>query len=124
MTQQEISPAEWHVMNIIWERRRATASEIIEKLSKSQEWTAATIRTFLHRLVKKGAITFEEDGNRYIYRALITRRASVKQAGKSFLHTVFSGETGPLVTHFVQSSKLTSGEIQQLRDLLDRKESK
>lgn len=124
MTLPELSQSEWQVMNVIWDNRRVTASDIIKTLSDSQEWTPATIRTFLHRLVKKGAITYEEDGNRYIYRAVITRRASVNQAGKSFLRTVFSGETGPLITHFVQSSKLSPDEIQQLRELLDRKDSK
>lgn len=111
-------------MNVVWQDQPVTASDVIKSLSESQEWTAATIRTFLHRLVKKGAIEYEEDGNRYVYRAAISRGASVKQASKSFLHAVFSGETGPLITHFVKSSKLSPDEIQQLRDLLDRKESK
>ena len=124
MSHPEISQSEWQVMNVIWQQQPVTASEIIKTLSGPSGWTAATIRTFLHRLVKKGALDFEQQGNRYVYRAAITRRASIKQAGKSFLKSVFSGETGPLITHFVKSSRLTAEEIQTLRDLLDRKESR
>ena len=124
MSQPEISQSEWQVMNVVWQQQPVTASEIIKSLSVSNDWTAATIRTFLHRLVKKGVLEFEEEGNRYLYRAAVTRGATIKQASKSFLQSVFSGESGPLITHFVKSSRLTSEEIQQLRDLLDRKESK
>jgi BlaI family penicillinase repressor len=119
----EISNAEWQVMNVVWEKQPVTARTIIDELSDSNAWTPATIRTFLHRLVKKGALTFTQDGNRYLYRAAVTRSATVKHAGKSFLASVFSGEGAPLLTHFVKSTKLSSEEIQQLRDLLAKKES-
>lgn len=118
----EISPSEWQVMNIVWNEQPVTASVIIEQLSSSRKWTAATIRTFLHRLVKKEALTYTEDGNRYLYRAAITRASTVKQASRSFLSSVFAGETAPLLTHFVKSSSLSAEEIQELRNLLDAKE--
>ena len=84
-------------------------------------WTAATIRTFLHRLIKKGALKFEQDGNRYLYRAAIPRTATIKKASRSFLQSVFDGQSGPLISHFVKNGSLTSEEIEQLRELLDRK---
>ena len=124
MTDQvDISTAEWLVMNIVWDRQPVTASDIIKSLA-DQPWTSATIRTFLHRLVKKGALKFEEEGNRYLYSSAIQRRSVVKNASKSFLKSVFDGQTGPLITHFVRSEKLSSEEIQQLRELLDEKESR
>jgi len=124
MERPEISNAEWQVMNIIWDTQPTTASEIIKRLAESNQWTPATIRTFLHRLVKKGALTFEEDGNRYLYRAAVKRNSTIRHAGRSFLSSVFDGQSGPLLTHFVKDSKLTPEEIQQLKDLLDQKEPK
>lgn len=124
MTRPDISNAEWQVMNVVWDIQPTTASKIIQQLAKTKEWTPATIRTFLHRLVKKGALTYEEDGNRYLYRAAVTRRATVKLAGRSFLSSVFSGQSAPLLTHFVKDSKLSAAEIKNLRALLDDKEAK
>ncbi len=120
----EISTSEWQVMNAVWENQPTTASEIIKLLATDNDWTPATVRTFLHRLVKKGALSFEKDGNRYLYRAAITKSSTVKHASRSFLSSVFAGETGPLLTHFVKSSKLTPDQIQELRDLLEEKDSK
>lgn len=119
----EISNSEWQVMNVIWQHQPVTAGKVIKELSPSQSWTAATIRTFLHRLVKKGALTYKKDGNRYLYRAAITRAATIKRASRSFLSSVFGGESAPLLTHFVKSSSLTAEQIQELRQLLEEKES-
>lgn len=109
-------------MNVVWETQPTTASKIIKQLGPLNEWTAATVRTFLHRLVKKGALTYEQDGNRYLYRAAVTKAATIKHASKSFLSSVFSGETGPLLTHFVKSSKLTAEQIEELQSLLQEKD--
>ncbi len=119
----EISQSEWQVMNVVWRQQPVPASEIIKALSKSQKWTAATIRTFLHRLVKKGALEYEAEGNRYLYQASVTRNATIKQASKSFMHSVFDGRSGPMITHFVKSSRLSPAEIEELRSLLDQKDS-
>ena len=120
----EISPAEWQVMNVVWEKQPVTAANVIKELAASNDWTAATVRTFLHRLVKKGALDYEQDGNRYLYRAAVSKAATIKQASRSFLSSVFGGESGPLLTHFVKSSKLSTEEIQVLREMLNEKESK
>lgn len=122
MDRPEISNAEWQVMNIIWDTQPTTASEIIKELTKTNAWSPATIRTFLHRLVKKGALKFEEDGNRYKYRAAVKRSSTIKHASRSFLSLVFDGQSGPLLTHFVKDSKLSPEEIQELKQLLEKKE--
>lgn len=120
----EISTSEWQVMNVVWEKQPVTASTIIKHLAKTSDWSAATIRTFLHRLVKKGALAYEKDGNRYQYRAAVTKASTIKHASRSFLSSVFAGETAPLLTHFVKSSKLSQEEIDGLRKLLEEKTSK
>ena len=122
MTNQPgISDAEWAVMNIVWEDQPVTASEIIKRLSDKNEWSAATIRTFLHRLVKKGALEYETQGNRYVYRAAVRKSSSIKTAARAFLDSVFDGQSGPLLAHFVKSQRLSKEELQQLRELLDEK---
>lgn len=120
----EISSSEWQVMNVVWNEQPTTANEIIKQLGPQNDWSPATVRTFLHRLVKKGALTYEQDGNRYLYRSAVTKSSTIKHASRSFLSSVFGGESGPLLTHFVKSSKLSPDEIAELRALLEAKESK
>jgi BlaI family penicillinase repressor len=119
-----ISDAEWLVMNVIWREQPVDAQLVVEELAESNNWSAATIKTMLHRLVKKQALKFEQDGKRYLYRARVRQAECVKQASRSFLERVFGGSAGPALLHFVQTAQLTEEEIAELRRLLDHKEGK
>lgn len=118
----ELSDAEWQIMNLIWDRQPLLAQEVIGAIAEACQWSSATVRTMLHRLVKKGALTFTPDGNRYEYRAGIRKADCVRRAARSFLDRVFGGEAAPLLAHFVRSSQFTPEELAALRKLLDQQE--
>ncbi len=58
----ELSDAEWQVMNLIWDRPPSLAQKVLAPLAEPCGWTPATIRTMLHRLVKKGTLDYRPDG--------------------------------------------------------------
>ena len=118
----QISEAEWVVMNLVWDRQPVDARTVIEELSEKHQWSAATIKTMLHRLVKKQALSHKADGKRYLYRASVRRNDCVRRESKSFLTRVFGGDAAPALLHFVKNSKLTADEVKQLRELLDEKD--
>jgi BlaI family penicillinase repressor len=118
-----ISDAEWHVMNVVWDAQTLTAQEVIARLEGEAAWAPATIKTMLHRLVAKKILTYDLQGNRYVYRARARRSDCVRAASRSFLERVFDGESAPLLAHFLRSSKLSADEIDQLRRILDEKEA-
>lgn len=124
MPDVSISDAEWQVMNAVWEGQPLTAQEVVAALATHADWAPATIKTMLHRLVKKGVLTYEAQGNRYVYRAAARRSDCVRQASSSFLRRVFEGEPGPLVAHFLRSTKLSAAEIAELRNILDEQEAR
>ncbi len=123
MAELSISDAEWQVMNVIWNGQPLTSQEVVDALTVETDWAPATVKTMLHRLVKKDVLTFETQGNRYVYRANIRRNQCVRQASKSFLRRVFEGEPAPLLAHFLKSSRLTPQEIADLRRILDEQEA-
>jgi BlaI family penicillinase repressor len=123
MSHVSISDAEWQVMNVVWAGQPLTAQEIIAGLAE-QEWAPPTIKTMLHRLVKKNVLTYEPHGNRYVYRAQVRRSDCVRAASRSFLERVFGGESGPLLAHFLRSSKLSRDEIAELRQILNQQDRK
>ena len=118
-----ISDAEWHVMNAVWDHSPQTAQDIVATLATQFDWAPATVKTMLHRLVKKGVLAYEADGNRYIYRARVKRAACVRDESRSFLDRVFHGEPASLLAHFLQSSRLSPEEIADLRRILDEQEA-
>jgi BlaI family penicillinase repressor len=118
----ELSDAEWQVMNLIWDRQPIVAQEVIGTLAAPCGWSPPTIRTMLHRLVKKGALHFTPEGNRYLYRAAVKRADCVRRAARSFLDRVFAGEAAPLLAHFVRTARFTPAELAELRKLLEQQE--
>src|SRR5690348_3253426 len=122
MVEVTISDAEWQVMNVVWDGQPMTSQEVVAALADQAEWAPATVKTMLHRLVKKEVLTYELDGNRYVYRSRVRQANVVKQASRSFLDRVFAGEPASLLAHFLQSSKLSADEISQLRQMLDEQE--
>ncbi len=120
----QISDAEWTVMTLVWDSQTVDARFVIDELSVPNKWSAATIKTMLHRLVKKGALHHEADGKRYLYRAKVRRSDCVRRASRSFLDRVFGGQAAPALLHLVKTSSLSAQEVAQLRALLDAKDQR
>src|SRR5947209_13824711 len=121
MADKSISDAEWQVMQVIWERKTATAAEVIAALASVTDWQHRTIRTLLARLVDKGVLAAEADGHRYLYRPLLSRGKCVREEGRSFLRKVFDGDTAELLVHFVRGADISPEQVEELKRLLDEK---
>ena len=117
----QISDSEWDVMEPIWEAGPCKAADVISRLRATHDWNHSTIRTLLARLVEKGALAYDVDGSRYIYRAAVSRQQCVRHEGSSFLEKVFGGDVAALVAHFVAEASLDQGQIEQLRQLLGQR---
>ena len=119
----QISDAEWNVMQVVWRGEPLTAADVIASLSETHDWNHRTIRTLLARLVEKGALAFDVDGSRYIYRSAVSRRKCIRQESRSFMSKVFNGDMRALLTHFVEDTSLSQEELQHLQRLLDAKQA-
>ena len=116
-----ISDAEWEVMKVVWDEHPIAANDVVGRLAGRRDWSPRTIKTMLSRLVRKGALTFQAEGKRYLYAPAVSRGACVRAESRSFLHRVFEGAAGPMLVHFVRDAKLTADDIETLRATLDEK---
>lgn len=114
-----ISDAEWQVMQVVWRHPGLTAQEIFGALTGT-EWSEATVKTLLNRLLKKGALSFEKVGKAYLYTARVSEVECQRSETKSFIQRVCGGSILPMLAHFVQNEKLTPSEVAELKELLRR----
>ena len=115
----KISETEWELMKVVWAQAPCSAGRIIEVLTgQDSTWHPKTIKAFLNRLVRKGALGFEKEGRAYLYRPLVKEEDCVAAASESFLDRVFGGSLKPMLAHFVEQKKLSEAEIRELRSLL------
>lgn len=117
----QISDAEWIVMNLIWSSSPIEAAEVIDRIAADNGWSPATVKTMLHRLVRKGALATEQSGKKYLYTPAVRKDSCVRQASRSFIERVFGGDATPALLHFVKTAKLTAKDVEEIRALLDKK---
>ena len=119
----KITPSEWEVMRLLWRRSPQTAAEVIENVPPSTEWTPKTIRTLFTRLVKKGAIGYEQRGRIYHYYPLVEEKDCAAAETKSFLERVYGGALEPMIANFLDAEQLSDAEIDSLKAIIDSKGS-
>ncbi|MFC1840090.1 BlaI/MecI/CopY family transcriptional regulator [Thermodesulfobacteriota bacterium] len=117
----KISESEWIVMKVIWNDNPITGNDIVENLSGSTDWKPKTIKTLLTRLVKKGAIGYENRRREYHYYPLVEESVLVRKESQSFLKRVFGGALKPMIATMVESEKLSKEEIEELKSLFENK---
>ena len=118
LAMMQISAAELEVMGVLWANPGLAASEVHEKLGDGKDWNIRTVKTFLARLVEKGALTTSEDGRRYLYFPAIGETEYKAKAAGQFVDRVFSGRAAPLVAHLADTRGLTHDDIAELEKLL------
>ncbi len=119
-----ITEAEWEVMTIAWEQAPVAATTIVELLAKRKNWTLATVRTLLRRLVNKGALEQQSEGKRYLYTPTISKEECARKERESFLDRVLGVAPAATLVHLVKRADLSKEDIQELRRILREKEKK
>ena len=114
-----ITEAESRIMEVLWQRGSCTTEQILSALGPSSEWREGTVKALVNRLLKKGALSAEPDGRRYVYTARTSRTDWVREESRSFLHRMFGGKVAPLVAHFSERGELSDSDVAALRKLIE-----
>lgn len=113
-----ISEAEHAVMEVLWDRGTASAAEVCDVVCEARDWSLATVKTLLSRLVQKHAIETRPDGRRYLYTPLIARADYVGGESRRLVDRLFGGKAASLVAHLAQSEALTDADLSEIEALL------
>ena len=115
---ERITDAEHAVMEALWDRPRQTAAEVCDEVCAARDWSLATVKTLLSRLVQKGVIAAEPDGRRFLYTPLIAREAYVGGESRRLVDRLFGGSAASLVAHLAETEALTDSDLAEIEALL------
>src|SRR4051812_42068505 len=118
-----ISAAENHVMEALWASGAMSADEIIAEVGAAQGWGEATVKTLIHRLLKKKALHSEREAGRVRYKPLVSRDEHLTLESQTFLDRLFGGELAPLVAHYARHRQLSPEETARLKTLIEELEA-
>lgn len=120
----QISTAEWQVMKVLWQKPGLTAAQVFSEVSKENNWSDGTTRTYLRRLIEKGALSFEQDKSDsriYYYIPIIKEQEAMEIESKSFLNRIIKGKAGLVLASLIKSSDLTDADIIELENILKQR---
>ena len=118
---EEPTPAEWKVLTVVWERGSVAARDVVEALAEETGWSASTVKTLLRRLVEKGHLATEPVGSSFLYSPARPPLGTLRRSAEALIERAAEGTVGPLLAHLVRRSRLSERDLDQLRDLIERK---
>lgn len=114
----DLTPAEWNLMECLWERSPRTGREAIDYLSVHAGWNRSTTLTLLRRLTEKGYITCNEENGLNVYRPILARSEAALRETENFLSRVYHGSVSMMMNTITKRQKLSPEEIQALYAIL------
>ena len=117
--QEKLFDSEAKVMEIIWDKGSVSAKEISVIAADTIGWNKNTTYTVIKKLEAKGFIRRDEPG--FICIPLVTKEEMQKREASSLLDKVFGGSRKALFSALLEDEKLSDKEIQELKDLIDRR---
>lgn len=119
-----LTPAEWHLMECLWEREPRMSREVVDYLKADMGWSKSTTLTMLRRMTEKGLIRCEEGGEVRLYYPLVVREDALLRETEDFLSRVYKGSVGMLMSTLTKRQNLSRDEIRELYAILEEAEKR
>lgn len=124
---RRLSRLELQIMQALWAGGTLSIREIQQYFPPDDRPAYTTVQTMVYRLEAKGAVErVKKISNAHIFAPLITRESALRRLVDEFLG-LFGGRAQPLVTHLIETGKLSLDDIQEagktLRSLSKKKEN-
>jgi len=114
----KLTRLELQIMETLWSKGPASIRELVEAFPKDERLAYTTVQTVVYRLEAKKAIRrTSKFGNAHVFEAMVSRD-SAQYRMIDDLVALFGGRRLPIVTHLIESGKLTSEELREARAAL------
>src|SRR3954470_17106165 len=114
-----LSRRERQMMDILYQKGRATAGEIHEALPDPPSYSAVSAK--LRVLEEKGHVRHEEEALRYVYVPIVARDTARKSALRHMVSTFFEGSVDETVAALLDLSaaKLASEDLARISAMIE-----
>ena len=109
-------------MKVVWRLEKATVRDVFDALNAHRRVAYTTVMTMMSTLEAKGFLKKRADGRAFRYRPARSEGRVVTALVREFIERVFDGASRPLLAHLVMEGRLTQGEREELKRLIDEAE--
>jgi predicted transcriptional regulator len=116
---ERLTRREREIMNAVFALdNRASAEDVRAKLTSPP--SDSSVRVMLARLERKGFLSHQQDGLRYIYSATTSPAVAKRTALQQYLHTFFGGSLRQMMTALVREGSWDDADLDALKAEIER----
>lgn len=124
MTATPLGRVQLLIMQVLWDKQRATAREITDTISKREAIAHSTVQTLLRGLEEKSAVAHEAEGRTFIFFPLVEEQEFKETATRDLVERVFGGNAATLMAHLLNDKKVSRKELNEIRKLINKRGKK
>lgn len=114
MSERQLTKCELEVMEVVWDRRRATVQEVVDALARPLAYT--TVMTTMKILDTKGVLRRSgKSGRAYVYEPVVSREHIRRTMTDDLAGTLYGGSVKSLVLNLLGNTTLSGDEIDELK---------
>ena len=119
-TAGSLSRRERQIMDILYQRGKASASDVREAMEAAPGYSA--VRAMLRVLEEKGHVKHQAEGLKYVYVPVVARDKAKRSAVKHVMETFFNGSAEQIVAALldVSSTRLTREELDRMSEMIEQ----
>jgi BlaI family penicillinase repressor len=110
---------EMQIMNVVWEKGKATVHDVKDALGKGRKPAYSTILTMMRKIEAKGYLEHDVDNRTYVYRPTISQNLARRSILGDILDRLFEGSPTLLLNSLVEQNQVSKEELDQLVKLIE-----
>ena len=119
-TNIDLTPAEWNLMECLWEKSPRTGKEAVDFMKASVGWSRSTTLTMLRRMNEKGLVDCHPEDGMQTFSPRIRREDALMRETTGFLNRVYHGSVSMMLSAFTRKQALSPEEIEELYAILEK----
>ena len=108
------------ILRVLWARGEATVREVHDEVSAATGQGYTTILKLLQIMAGKGLVLRDESARTHVYRAALPPERTRRSLVMDLIDRVFDGSAAALVQQALGSGKVSRGEMEVIREMIDR----
>jgi len=119
-----LTEAELRIMEILWTQGPGTVQQVLDALPGKPALAYNSVLTTIRILERKGYVEHVKDGRAHVYKALLERKDATRSEIRHLMSRFFRDSHEELVLNILEDRGMDSEELEQLKKILQRSESK
>ena len=117
-----LTDGELPLMQVLWEKRRATVSDVVASLSADPPLAYSTVLTTLRILEAKGYVQHTKEGRAFVYEPVVVQEEASRKALDYLVNRFFGGSCELLVMNLLKEESIGGAELRRIKKMIAKSE--